>query len=280
MKWLLALVASLSLLPCAAAAESVARGEQLPLTFIVAGDSHFGAQGMQESNRRLIEHANQMKSRAYPAAIGGEVGELRGMLMMGDMTDWAQQDQWDQFKSLYGLTGKDGLLKMPVFEALGNHDIGAQYLIEGLIKQRHGGLTYAWDWAGIRIICLGLYPGTAERQFLNKELTSLDKRRPIILYFHYAIEGPYSSDWTAEHKEAFGRLINGYNVLAIFHGHYHAPGHYRWRGFDVLRPGAPRHNSDTFMVVRVDGARFAAAWWHWGRGEWMSSPFTKSLALP
>jgi hypothetical protein len=61
-------------------------------------------------------------------------------------------------------------------------------------------------------------------------------------------------------------------VVGIFHGHYHASGAYRWRGFDVYNVGSPKYYHHSFAVVelRRDVMKVASynyelkqwIWWH------------------
>ncbi len=71
----------------------------------------------------------------------------------------------------------------------------------------------------IHFICLGLYPGPVELNFLKSCLT--DKYKTII-FFHYNVEGPFS-DWFPENdKENFFNYIYNYtNILCICVGHRH-----------------------------------------------------------
>ena len=92
-----------------------------------------------------------------------------------------------------------------------------------------------------------------------------------MLFFHYSLDGPYSDFWADEDKNAFSAAISGYNVLAIFHGHEHRLGHYVWRGHEVFRPGAPRHNSHFFLAVRVTARELAVAAWDFDNRRWRDS---------
>src|SRR5688572_24539476 len=94
-------------------------------TFFVASDTHFGADGMVDVNRRLVEHLNGLPGADYPPEIGGRVEMPRGVIVTGDLTDNGHLDEFALFEQAYGLTGRDGLLRFPVFEAIGNHDVNS-----------------------------------------------------------------------------------------------------------------------------------------------------------
>ena len=72
-------------------------------------------------------------------------------------------------------------------------------------------------------------------------------------------------------KEEFARALEGYNVVAILHGHEHRVGHYVWRGHPVFRPGAPRHSSRSFLAVRLGAREMAVAAWDFDRRQWLES---------
>jgi hypothetical protein len=263
-----ALAAGLALL---AAARVRPAAPPATLTFLVASDSHFGAQGMDELNRTVVEQMNALPGTPYPPEIGGRVEAPRGVVFTGDTTDNGHLDEFAEFERVYGLDGKDGLLRYPVFEAIGNHDLNSESPIKERARQRHGGIDYAWDWDGVRFLCLDMYPDATTLQWLTRELRALGPDRPVILYFHYSIEGYYSYGWETEEKEAFAKAIEGYNVVAIFHGHEHRVGHYRWHGHPIFRPGAPRHSSHAFLAVRLGTREMAVAAWDYDARRWLTS---------
>ncbi len=253
----------------AAAALAGARPSEPPtITFFVASDSHFGYRGMSEANRLVVEQLNAMPGTPYPPEIGGTVEEPRGVLFTGDTTENGTLEEFAEFQQVYGLTGKDGLLRFPVFEAIGNHDVNRESPIKEVVRRRHGGIQYAWDWNDLRMICLDMYPDDVTRRWLEDELERVGPERPVIVYFHYSMEGPYSDSWTQEEKRAFGAALAGYNVLAIFHGHWHRYGHYLWNGLPVFRPGSPKHSSRAFLIVRVRPREMDVAAWDFDKRGW------------
>lgn len=257
----------------ALAAALAAAGAAPPptVTFFVASDSHFGARGMSELNRSVVEQMNALPGTDFPAEIGGNVEVPRGVLFTGDATDNGTLAEFAEFEAVYGRTGEDGLLRFPVFEAIGNHDLNSESPIKARVAARHGAIDYAWDWDDLRMVCLDMYPDAKTLAWLSGELRRAGRRRPLILYFHYSLAGPYSDFWEDAEKDAFAAAIAGYNVLAIFHGHEHHVGHYDWRGFKVFRPGAPRHRSHFFLVVRVEPRRMAVLAWDFDNRRWHAS---------
>jgi hypothetical protein len=193
------------------------------------------------------------------------------VLFLGDTTDNGHLDEFAEFEAVYGRTGRDGLLRFPVFEAIGNHDINATSPIKARVVARHGAINYVVDWEGVRFLCLDMYPDAKTLAWLAPELRRAGRRHPLVFYFHYSLAGPYSDFWEDYEKDAFARAIEGYNVVAIFHGHEHRMGHYVWRGHPVFRPGAPRHSSHHFLAVRMEADRMQVAARDFDARRWVQS---------
>jgi 3',5'-cyclic AMP phosphodiesterase CpdA len=241
------------------------------LTFFVGSDSHFGAPGMEDANLAMIAHMNALPGTAYPDAIGGRVETPRGVLMTGDLTDNGTLEEFDQFEQFYGRTGKDALLRYPVYEAIGNHDVNETSPIKARQKLRHGGINYAWDLGDLRFFCLDMYADAATLAWLVPQLRKAGPDKPLILFHHYPVlpgNQGWSRAWPDEEKDALGRAIEGSNVIAIFHGHMHAPGHYIWRDRPVFRPGAAKSRQRFFLVVRVGADEMSVATWNFDGGGW------------
>jgi hypothetical protein len=226
---------------------------------------------MDVQNRILVGQMNDLPGTAYPPEIGGVVEKPRGILFTGDTTDNALLEEFAEFEKVYGLTGRDGLLAYPVFESIGNHDVGAEAPIKEKARLRHGGINYSWDWDDLHFMCLDMYPDARTRAWMARDLARVPKDRPLVLFFHCSLEGPYGGYWGQEDKDAFAAAIEDRNVLAIIHGHEHRVGHYVWRGHPVFRPGAPRHSSHTFLAVRVGPLDIDVAAWDFDNRRWVSS---------
>jgi hypothetical protein len=239
------------------------------ITFFVASDTHFGVPGIEERNRRLIEDLNGLPGREYPPPIGGRIEKPRGVLVTGDLTDYSTEEQWRQFETFYGLSGREGLLRFPVFEALGNHDVMGDSPVVRHIVRRRGGIAYSFDWNELHVACLGVYPSADRIRWLEEDLRDVAPSRPLVLFFHYGIEGPWSRSWeSAEERELLARVLEGRRVAAIFHGHAHHSGYYRWRDYEVFRPGSPKHSSREVLVVRLRGNELAVAFRDFERSVW------------
>ena len=247
-------------------------GLKRDLTFFIAADTHFGYKGSDALNRKQIDAMNSLPGTPLPDALGGVVGKPRGVLVAGDLTDYGRASQWKQFVEHYGLTGKDGLLKYPVQECSGNHDVYADNdkpVLAG-IKKRHGSLVRRWVWQGVCFISIDCGPADDAYAWVAGQLKKLGTRCPVVLMLHYSIVGPYSDSWSAQEKIDLARVIKGHNVVAIFHGHYHISEHYKWEGFDVYNVGSPRHGCHTFATARItdDELSVASRWWDSQPGRW------------
>jgi cytolysin (calcineurin-like family phosphatase) len=261
----------------------------LDVTFLVASDTHFGydsseadlfgrtrdpvsnPKGTDEINARQIDAMNSMPGWRWPTALGGTVGEPRGLLISGDLTENGDPWQWRNFVLYYGLSGRDGLVRYPVFEAHGNHDKHHSWYVLDRIRERHGGTRYAFDWDDLHLVCLGEAPDERDLEWLGKDLASVGGERPVVIYFHFPLLGPFSEDnWfgRGNYRQELARVIAGYNVIALFHGHYHASGRYRWQGIDVYNVGAAKHKRHSFAVVHVSDERLQVASYHHGRERW------------
>jgi cytolysin (calcineurin-like family phosphatase) len=263
----------------------------LDATFIVYSDTHFGyaseetdligrprdpvkdPKGTDVVNTRAIADMNAMPGRAWPRELGGSIDTPRGLIITGDLTEEGKPWQWRNFVAYYGLRGGDGLVRWPVFEAHGNHDKHHSWYVLDRVRERHGGprYCYAFDWDDLHLVSLGEAPDDKDLDWLEKDLAAVGRERPVVIYQHFPLQGPYSEDnWygKGDYRNRFENVIRGYNVVAFFHGHYHASGHYKWRGLSVFNVGAAKHNRHSFAVVRITDDRVRVASWHFDHDHW------------
>ncbi len=234
--------------------------------------------------RRLVETMNSLEFQGIPKhAGGGMVGNIQGVLHGGDLVDSADkrggvygrmiETEIAAFERDYGLTGKDGLLKFPVYEVYGNHDgpQGDTHVIErikirnkkrvGIKRLSPNGVHYSWDWGGVHFINLGIVVGESGEnlqrrryapldslQFLRQDLKLLeDNKQPIVITQHIDIarySSPYEKDeekflhmeWHPQDVQSFFKTIQNYNVIADFYGHTHARNVYGWNGTSKRQP--------------------------------------------
>jgi 3',5'-cyclic AMP phosphodiesterase CpdA len=258
----------------------------LDVTFFVASDVHLGFRvpsakdrdivkepvGIEQTNLRMIASMNTAPGRKLPT--GDAIGVPRGVLITGDLTERGGAEQWAMFEQMYGRSGQGGPLAFPVFEADGNHDRARNRHVREQITRRHGSPFYSMNWDDLHVICLAEAPNKAGMAFLKKDLQTIEKGVPIVIYMHYPLAGPYSENWWSKRKgqDKLRRALRGHNVVAIIHGHNHATGAYRWKNYDAYIVGSPKNaNNHTYLVVRVTNDKLAVAalnydtdsWWWW-----------------
>lgn len=251
----------------------------MDLTFLVTADTHVGfwekipvpsawsGVPIDDVHRIAIGAMHDMAGKPLPRALDGNFGVPRGLLVAGDLTEMGQPHEWERFVSLFGLNGKEGVLRYPVFEGAGNHDVGYSTFVEEQIAKRHGAKRYSWDWDDVHVVCLGVDPNDEALAWLREDLARTGTDVGVVIYFHYPLEGAYSIDDEAQ-KKRLHDILAPYRVLAIFNGHFHASGHYRWRGRDAYLVGSAKHSWHSFAVVRVTDTRFTVASYNYDRREY------------
>jgi hypothetical protein len=246
----------------------VPRRGGLTETFVVTADLHLGHPGMDAANQRQLRAMHALPGTAWPGIAGGRVEAPRGILVAGDVTERGAWQEWQRFEALYA--GQS----LPVFVGLGNHDrLGYAARLEAAVRERHGGTCYAWDWGDLHLDCLGEAPDAECLSWLAADLARTGRERPVVLFLHLALKGPFmfrGDNWFggSREKARLAGMLQGFNVVAIFHGHFHGSGRYRWHDMDVYNVGSPKHGWRSFAVVRVTDTALTVASFHWEAGAW------------
>jgi predicted phosphodiesterase len=271
-----------------------------PVAFFLVGDTHFLADKedtakldarSQLVTGRLVDLLNTLPGTDIPpAAGGGKVLAPRGVIHAGDCIDTGdkanvkmQETEWAAFADAYGLTGKDGKLKVPVYEVHGNHDsprgdgLAVKKIAErnktrpGVTNVSKNGVHYSWDWGGVHFVCLGIvvgqvadvararrYAPLGSLEFLVSDLKEKvgTSGRPVVVTQHvdmlrYAQPLPVEDkkaagmEWDPADVKGYHDALAGYNVAAILYGHTHARNVYRWDGTNKpAKEGVPTFNVD------------------------------------
>lgn len=253
-------------------------------SFFVIGDTHFLADRdmpsqMDETSRAytdgLVRTLNGLKGSRIPeSAGGGLVSDGVGVLHAGDVVDSAdkggalheamQRTEWAQYERVFGMTGVEGDLRMPVMEIGGNHDgpQGRGHVMERLSarhRSRKGlrgisanGLHYSWQWGGVHFIALGLIVGTdtsvtrkrryaacESLNFLREDLARNVERGQLLVVLHHVDVARYSDakpdadftkwEWDPADVRAYHQVIRDHRA-AVFYGHTHRRDVFRWDG--------------------------------------------------
>jgi hypothetical protein len=275
----------------------VPRSGGLDITLLALSDLHFGSTIMDldaNGNERWIDampvrrtmagHMKRIAGKPYPPAIGGSVAPPWSLLITGDLTEDGKQEEWDQFTAFFGLpsgvpepkptahTKPPGPAdRMPVFECVGNHDRHRGEYVTRQVAARHGDDYYSLDYGDLHLASMGAGPDEAGLKWLKRDLAATGRQRPVILYMHYPLVGPFSDSWWTTRPalmESFAQVIGGFNVIAILHGHYHVPGCYQWRGLDVYNIGSLKHGARCFGVIHVTDHTFTFASWNSPQDSW------------
>ena len=271
-----------------------------PVAFFLIGDTHFLADKTDPAKLdarskpvtgRLVDVLNKLPGTDIPrAAGGGTVLAPKGVVHAGDCIDTGdkadpkrQETEWAAFTDEYGLTGKDGRLKLPVYEIHGNHDsprgdgLAVKKIAErnktrpGVTNASKNGVHYSWDWGGVHFVNLGIVVGQTADVKRKRRYAPLDSLeflvadlkdkvgtsgRPVVLTHHvdllrYAQPLPVDDkkaegmEWDPADVKGFHDAIRGYAVAAIFYGHTHARNVYRWDGSNkAAKDGIPVFNVD------------------------------------
>ncbi|MBN1419853.1 MAG: metallophosphoesterase [Planctomycetes bacterium] len=249
------------------------------VTFFIVSDSHYGATAEENADRRAaIDRWNGLPGTEYPAPLGGGIVQTpRGILVLGDLIDDGATseaaDQWAQWVADFGVGG-EGRVDFPVYEGLGNHDLGPGDLVLNAIRERNrrrpglkmlssDGLHYSLDWDHVHVVNLNLYPGDVKDpatpygpihdpkhalSFLRKDLAENVGRsgRPVILCHHYDLQG--TNWWSEAERDAYFEAIQPYNIICIAHGHT-GTDIYKWRGIDVVNTGNLMASCFVFRVT-------------------------------
>jgi predicted phosphodiesterase len=283
-------------------------------SFFVLGDTHYLANAESPEKidlasaticAALVDTINGLPGSSIPEnAGGGKVHLPLGVIHTGDIIDTGdkrggvtaamQKTEFAKFEEDYGLTGKEGRLKYPVYEVFGNHDSphGEGIALER-IKDRNrsrpgvnhvssNGLHYSWDWNGVHFINLGLivgndpsiarkrrYAALESLEFLLADLKKsvTDPKQPIIITHHIDIaryslafdpnDPPNNHEWDPCDVAAYYKAIKDYNVVAIFYGHTHARNIYQWDGTSAkAEQGFAVFNSDNGSHFAGDAQAF------------------------
>ncbi|MBN1553350.1 MAG: hypothetical protein JXA11_01285 [Phycisphaerae bacterium] len=238
------------------------------LAFLVTADPHFGYRSDESLNVANIQAMNTVGASASSTP--------RGVLLAGDTTHDGTQSQWNTFQYHYPLSGGMGSEQVhyPVYECTGNHDreeiSGDDSVpVDGVIS-RHGSLLYSWDWEGVHFVSLDLYPTQENSAWLENHLANSVSQpdTPIVIMSHYGYDEIYSRSWWGNwnsQSAAFLDVIDGYNIIALIHGHIHGSFHYVWEGYDVYTPGSPKVEGEknSFGLVAIEDDVFTWTEYFW-----------------
>lgn len=281
------------------------------VTFFVASDTHFTGKSLPAPLKPAIQAMNsKVVNLAYPTAIGGAVASPYAVLVAGDLCDggagigatdtpkWYSprnyQDQWIGFNTYFpknGYIGDVNRLRFPTFATAGNHDFynnfgtaissKSWYVANRLLERyglncniENGNVYYSFDVDGLHVVSLGRWADDHVLSWLAGDLASVGPETPVVLFLHYAFDDGELWYTDAEREELAG-VIEGYNIVAILHGHTHSSGHYVWNGYDCYDDGTIGKNSE-FGVLHITDTALTYCQYkatadrkgNWSSGKW------------
>lgn len=226
------------------------------LTFVVWSDSHFGAYDYADTTRLdILAQINALPAAAPPEGfIPLPDGTLPDFLMhCGDITEKGTPAQWNdpnapaQQSYLQTLTHLDRRIRP--YAILGNHDSRKAENIRKPFAALHRGTYYAFDCKGVHVVALDPYPtgnsaapalDAGQLDWLRADLAALAPETPILIMMHILPIFDEGLDRTSrldrQSSEALAAALAGKNVLAFFHGHWHARSVKDWHGIPVIAP--------------------------------------------
>jgi hypothetical protein len=121
-----------------------------------------------------------------------------------------------------------------VYITNGNHENYTTFKpVVTYIKKRHSDTRYTFVSEGVTFVSLGLYPDKSNCNWLS----SLSIKGPIVLFFHYNLQGPFSDWWSNSEKEYFKQSLGSMDIKAIFTGHFHHSYSSLWNNIKVYGVG-------------------------------------------
>ncbi len=213
-----------------------------PFKFIAFSDTHIGRQ-VESGNNVAVE---KLKLREPIIQEMKDDEEIKFALIVGDLVDhgWANPrfnccgccnliDEWHDFEQQWVVPLISQIGASNVYLCAGNHEKILDYRkicrksAYKKIEESTNGINYYFKTDGVFFLCCGIYPDFNTCLWLD-DLLKWIGHRPVIIFFHYNIEGKYSDFWSDDEKNIFYNLIQKYNIKAIINGHVHKSSTYLW----------------------------------------------------
>jgi cytolysin (calcineurin-like family phosphatase) len=240
------------------------------IVFALSADQHFG--GPTYTNNLAVVQAMWNLPLGWTnwgsSWTNQALGDLRGVVGLGDCTDGGTAAQWEQYSRIYASVSNGGQMPCPVYEGYGNHDLSTNVWLP--MAERNAQLKdmrlsanrqcYSWDWQDVHFVQLNLYPGTAAKclqsyEFLTNDLATCvgNSGRPVILFHHYGFDTTVMKGewWPTGSLALYSAAISNYNVTAIFSGHMHGAGPFKFGSipaYNISSAGV----SGQFGVVMIE----------------------------
>ncbi|RIQ29569.1 outer membrane protein assembly factor BamB family protein [Jiangella rhizosphaerae] len=220
-------------------ARAAAAPDGAGLRFAVVTDTH--ASPEEPVRLQLLPRVFQSIDRANPDFV----------MNCGDITDYGAGAEFDAYLSTIPRTLRPRMRHVP-----GNHEVRWDVNAGRLYQQTFGPAPYTFDVGGVRVVGLDATqllqePGHLGPERLRWLSGALDQGAPAVLFQHF----PYGADhYYVNDQDAFLGAVAGSSVRAVFAGHVHSEGVYRFNGFTQVTGAATRNAALYYWVERAEDA--------------------------
>ncbi|NED97977.1 PQQ-binding-like beta-propeller repeat protein [Phytoactinopolyspora alkaliphila] len=215
------------------AADGQPEGEA-DLRFAVVTDTH--ANPEQPARMDLLSVVLASISRREPSFV----------LNCGDITDFGGRSAYDAYLATIPGDVVDRIRHVP-----GNHDVRWDAQAAQVYRELFGPAPYSFDAGGLHLVGLDptqllQEPANFGPEHLDWLAADLRSAGPSILFLHF----PFGADhYYVNDQDAFFETVAGLPVRAVFAGHVHREGVYRFNGFTQVT-GAAGRNAVYYWVER------------------------------
>lgn len=213
-------------------------GYRSTFSFAILTDSHLG-----------YGPANAATQRAFDDMVLRHK-DISFAIHMGDLTETGSQDQYALFKNLASE------LTFKVMPTLGNHEARWQDPQGSILKSQFGSPNFSFDFGSWHFVVLNTtYPGEtlgtldpSALAWMESDL-SANKGKPVAVFSHHPLMYPYKEFQDAD--DEFAKILDKYQVAAVFSGHGHEFITWRSQGRQFQMIGALMDGA--YSYVQVDG---------------------------
>ena len=234
--------------------------------FAVVADLHFGFEGDEDADR-VLDAVPRLDGAPLPEGKRHAAPEF--LLNCGDNIENGDESDAAEETARY-LAGLERI-GVPCFYANGNHDVAGE---KDMPRQQRrepwskGELYYDFERHGVHFIVLnyyaddeGDYPdvvlGNKQRYWLWERLLEIGLSKPIVVVMHplpRRWDWLKMPDWIAMEpraEEFLADTLRGFNIAAIFCGHYHGHHVEEWGGIPVICVGSWKHRNPYVIGAQV-----------------------------
>lgn len=252
----------------------------LDLTLFGWSDQHVQTNGNGDHLAAAVDGMNALPGVAYPPGVRGKVSVPALVLGLGDITEWPTHAALATYEQ------QVARLRWKSFEIAGNHDEGGlepSTTVTEWIRKRHGGLSYAIDRPGIRILMVHTRfdprgepsqpVDEAALEWIRTQLAGVPRGACAVVCMHPCLD-------SITNRDALVDVLETGPVVLVLGGHYHKSVAARYRGIPFVQLPSPAPNGEReVMVVRITNDRVWAMPWNYSRNEWVAIP-AKTLDAP